>query len=127
MITRDDIPDIPEETLVYPDPWHPKLSTDHSYIYSFPEGIPIRFNFRIDGLDSGNSIIVGFCIPLNATSEQIILHGNPKPMQINTYDDLVNDRSGAGYYWDKNVGAIFRRFQVKHVSSDKILWLWLII
>ena len=67
VITRDDIPDNPEETLVYPDPWHPKLSTDHSYIYSFPEGIPIRLNFRIDGLDSGNSIIVGFCIPLNAT------------------------------------------------------------
>ena len=24
----------------------------------------------------------------------------------------MNDRTGAGYYWDHEVGAVFRRFQV---------------
>jgi len=38
--------------------------------------------------------------------------GDPHPIELLSYDDLLNDRTGAGYYWDHEVGAVFRRFQV---------------
>ena len=45
-ITRNDVIEFPENTLsgdntYFKDPWHPKLSTDHSYIYSFPNSSQI--------------------------------------------------------------------------------------
>ena len=121
VITRDDIPQYPEISLIYPDPWHPKLSTNHSYIYSFPNNsLPSDFNIRMVGLDSGHSVLVGICIHLNADEDQIILQGTPKPMKLPTYNDLLNDRTGAGYYWDQEVGSIFRRFQVDLLRDPEI-------
>ena len=76
VITRTDIPEYPEIHPLYPDPWHPHLSTDHSYIYSFPNlSLPPNFNIIMQGLDSGNSVLVGFCVPLGATSEEIEFRG----------------------------------------------------
>ena len=121
VITRDDIPQHPEISLIYPDPWHPKLSTNHSYIYSFPNNsLPSDFNIIMKGLDSGHSILVGICINLNATEDQIKFQGTPKPMELSTYNELLNDRTGAGYYWDQEVGAIFRRFQVDLLRDPEI-------
>ena len=114
MITRDDNPaEAREESLIYKDPWHPKLSTDHSYLYSFPNNsLPQQFRIILKGLDSGNSVLVGFCIPHGASEDQMNFKGNPKPLEFETYEDLLQDRSGSGYFWDKEIGAIFRRFQV---------------
>ena len=71
-ITRNDIPAYPEISNIYPDPWHPKLSTDHSYLYSFSTGtLPSTFSVRLEGLDSGNSLLIGFCTPLGALPEQV--------------------------------------------------------
>ena len=64
------------------------------------------------GLDSGNSVLVGFCIPLDATVDQMRFSGRPKPIELLSYEDLLNDKNGTGYYWDHEVGVVFRRFQV---------------
>ena len=113
VITRTDIPEYPEIHPLYPDPWHPHLSTDHSYIYSFPNlSLPPNFNIRLQGLDSGNSLLVGFCVPLGTTTEEIDFGGRPKPQEIATYEGLLTDKSGAGYFWDHEVGVVFRKFQV---------------
>ena len=50
VVTRTDIPEYPEIHPMYSDPWHPHLSTDHSYIYSFPNlSLPPNFNIHIEG------------------------------------------------------------------------------
>ena len=113
VVTRTDVPEYPEIHPMYSDPWHPHLSTDHSYIYSFPNlSLPPNFNIVLQGLDSGNSILVGFCVPLGATSDEIEFRGRPKPQEIDTYEELLADNSGTGYYWDHEVGIVFRKFQV---------------
>ena len=113
MITRTDVSEYPEINPLYGDPWHPHLSTDHTYIYSFPNlSLPPNFNIRLQGLDSGNSVVVGFCVPLGATSDEIEFRGRPNPKEIESYDELLADESGTGYYWDHEVGIVFRKFQV---------------
>ena len=113
VLTRDDVPEYPEIANVYPDPWHPHMSTDHSYLYSFPNNsMPPKFRMQLEGLDSGHSLLLGICTPLGANEEEINFRGSPEPQEVSTYEDLVNDRTGAGYFWDKEVGAVFRRFQV---------------
>ena len=43
-VTRNDVIDLPEINNIYKDPWHPKMSTDHSYIYSFHNNsLPPRY------------------------------------------------------------------------------------
>ena len=43
-VTRNDVIDFPEINNIYKDPWHPKMSTDHSYIYSFHNNsLPPRY------------------------------------------------------------------------------------
>ena len=36
-ITRNDVIDVPEINNIFKDPWHPKMSTNHSYLFSFPD------------------------------------------------------------------------------------------
>ena len=48
------------------------------------------------GLDSGNSLLVGFCVPLDATADQMRFRGRPQPMELPSYEDLLNDRNGTG-------------------------------
>ena len=73
IITRNDIPEHPEISNVYKDPWHLHFSSDHSYIYSFPNGsFPSRFHVQLEGLDSGNSLVLGFCTPLNIQPDKEI-------------------------------------------------------
>ena len=67
----------------------------------------------MQGLDSGNSVLVGFCVPLGATNDEIEFRGRPKPQEIATFEELQNDNSGTGYYWDHEVGIVFRKFQSK--------------
>ena len=40
------------------------------------------------------------------------LKGTPKPEQVNTFAELLEDRSGTAFFWDQEVGIMFRRFQV---------------
>ena len=50
VVTRTDIPEYPEIHPMYSDPWHPHLSTDHSYIYSFPNlSLPPNFHILLQG------------------------------------------------------------------------------
>ena len=65
----------------------------------------------LEGLDSGHGLLVGFCVPLAAGPEDLVLSGHPRPVERHTYHQLRQDNSGAGYYWDRQVGIIFRRFQ----------------
>ena len=112
-VTRNDAIDFPEINNIYKDPWHPKMSTDHSYIYSFHNNsLPARFELALEGLDSGHSLLVGICVPLEAALEDLDLFGHPKPVQRDTFSELKEDNSGAGYYWDMEVGIIFRKFRV---------------
>ena len=39
------------------------------------------------------------------------MSGLPHPVERDTYQQLRLDNSGVGYYWDREVGIIFRRFQ----------------
>ena len=44
-VTRNNLINIPEINNIYKDPWHPKMSTDHSYIYSFHNNsLPPRYH-----------------------------------------------------------------------------------
>ena len=70
-----------------------------------------RFEIALEGLDSGHALLVGFCVPLAAGPEDLVLSGHPHPVERDTYHQLRQDNSGAGYYWDRQVGIIFRRFQ----------------
>merc|ERR1712200_138737 len=113
IITRNDIPEHSEISSVYKDPWHLHFSSDHSYIYSFPNGsFPSRFHVQLEGLDSGNSLVLGFCTPLNIQPDKVTVKGTPKPEQVNTFAELLEDRSGTAFFWDQEVGIMFRRFQV---------------
>ena len=86
VITRDDIPELPEISQVHPDAWHPVFTTDHSYLYSFPNNsLPPNFNIRLEGLDSGHSVLLGFCTPFNATPDEVKFTGTPIPI-----GDIVN-------------------------------------
>ena len=40
-----------------------------------------------------------------------MLFGHPHPEERESYEELRQDNSGAGYYWDRQVGLIFRRFK----------------
>ena len=65
------------------------------------------------GLDSGHSLQVGFCVPLGVPAEEIKFEGNnPRPVQVESYLELVEDESGTAYYWDEEVGVVFRKFKV---------------
>ena len=65
------------------------------------------------GLDSGNSQQVGLCVPLGVPTEEIQFKGeNPRPVEVASYLDLVEDQTGTAYYWDKEVGVVFRKFKV---------------
>ena len=104
VITRNDIPEYPEYSLQYHTPWHPHLSTDHSYLYSFPNhSLPSTFYVALQGLDSGHSLVIGFCVPLGASADEVTFRGSPAPVKIGSYEDLLKDRTGAGYFWDEQV------------------------
>ena len=55
--------------------------------------------------------MVGFCVPLEAGPDDLVLFGHPQPEERESYEELRQDNSGAGYYWDRQVGLIFRRFK----------------
>ena len=77
VITRNDIPEYPEINNIYQDPWHPKLSSDHSYLYSFLNSSwPGKFHLTLSGLDSGYSLMVGICYAFNVKVEDIEIKGN---------------------------------------------------
>ena len=100
LITRDDVPEFPEIAMADNDPFHLFLSVDHSYIYSFlNNSLPNGFVFLALGLDSGHSLQVGFCVPLGVPAEEIEFMGNnPRPVQVESYLQLVEDQSGTAYY-----------------------------
>merc|ERR1712241_1327990 len=78
VVTRDDVPEDPIISNEHPDPWHPHMSTDHSYLYSFPNNsMPSKFKMQIEGLDSGHSSLLGICTPLGATADEINFRGSP--------------------------------------------------
>ena len=123
LVTRDDIPEHPEIALEAGgggDPWHLHLSVDHSYIYSFRnQSLPDAFTFLMLGLDSGHSQQVGFCVPLGVPEEEIVFHGNPAPVEVESYLEMVEDGSGAAFYWDREVGVVFRKFKVYEARTPE--------
>ena len=50
--------------------------------------------------------------PENSTYHNCSIWGRPHPQEIATFEELQNDNSGTGYYWDHEVGIVFRKFQV---------------
>lgn len=123
IITRDDIPEVPEVSPVYHDPWHPHFSTDHSYIYAFPnDSLPHHFYVILEGLDSGHSLVLGFCVPFGATPDQMGFSGYPKPVEVQTYDEMLYDTTGSTYHWDHQAGVVFRKFQVDlpRTAEDRV-------
>ena len=50
--------------------------------------------------------------PENSTFQNCSIWGRPHPQEIATFEELQNDNSGTGYYWDHEVGIVFRKFQV---------------
>ena len=121
LITRDDVPEFPEIPMADNDPFHLFLSVDHSYIYSFlNHSLPNMFLFRALGLDSGHSLQVGFCVPLGVPAEEIKFSGsNPVPVQVDSHLELVEDQSGAAFYWDQQVGVVFRKFKVDEPRTSE--------
>ena len=114
VVTRDDIPEFPKVAMVNGEAWHLFLSVDHSYIYSFRNrSLPKAFVFVSKGLDSGHSQLVGFCTPLGVPEEEIKFLGNyPRPVQVDSYVELLQDETGTAYFWDEEVGVVFRKFKV---------------
>ena len=52
-VTRNDVVEYPEINNIHKDPWHPKMSTDHSYIYSFHNNsLPPRCKVDVRSLPS---------------------------------------------------------------------------
>ena len=96
VVTRDDIPEFPKVAMVNGEAWHLFLSVDHSYIYSFlNHSLPNGFSFTSVGLDSGHSQQIGFCVPLGVPPEEIkFLGAHPKPVQVDSYVDLLADETG---------------------------------
>ena len=116
VVTRDDIPEFPKVAMVNGanEAWHLYLSVDHSYIYSFlNHSLPKGFVFISVGLDSGHSQQMGFCVPLGVPPEEIKFMGNhPIPVQVDSYVDLLADETGTAFFWDQEVGVVFRKFKV---------------
>ena len=71
-----------------------------------------RFELALEGLDSGHSLLVGICVPLEAGPGDLQVGGQPTPLQRDTFTELREDDTGTGYFWDREVGIIFRRFKV---------------
>ena len=71
-----------------------------------------RFELALEGLDSGHSLLVGICVPLQAGPGDLQVGGHPTPLQRDTFTELREDDTGTGYFWDPEVGVIFRKFQV---------------
>ena len=57
-----------------------------------------RFEIALEGLYSGHGLLVGFCVPLAAGPEDLVLSGHPHPVERDTYHQLRQDNSGTGYY-----------------------------
>merc|ERR1712156_449149 len=108
VVTRDDIPQFPKVAMVNGEAWHLFLSVDHSYIYSFRNrSLPKAFVFISKGLDSGHSQLVGFCTPLGVPEEEIkFLGDHPRPVQVDSYVELLQDETGTAYFWDEEVGVL---------------------
>ena len=54
----------------------------------------------------------------------LLVTGTPKPNQLDSYEELLDDTTGAGYYIDTEVGALFRKFQVTiYPSKFKFFWM----
>jgi hypothetical protein len=124
VVTRDDVPDYPDISMDYHDPWHLALSTDHSYIFAFRNNsLPSNYLFKLYGLDSGFGQNIGFCVPLNAKEEEISFHGTSGASgdltELDSYQDLLDDRTGLAYYWDREVGVVFTRFQVDMLRTPE--------
>ena len=118
VLTRDDVPEFPEIALEFSDPWQPDLSTDHSYILSFRNhSLPPSYKFQVYGLDSGHVQQIGFCLPLGVPVDQIEFSGSPKPLEMQSYQELLEDQTGAGYFWDVEVGLVIRKFKVYEPRS----------
>ena len=118
VVTRDDVPEYPDIAMEYHAPWHLHLSTDHSYIFSFRNNsLPENYIFFLYGIDSGFGQNIGFCVPLNIPEDEISFQGDSELSELSTYEDLLADRTGSAYYWDREVGVVFRRFQVDQMRS----------
>ena len=38
---------------------------------------------------------------------------------MDSYQDLLDDRTGLAYYWDREVGVVFTRFQVDKLRTPE--------
>ena len=38
--------------------------------------------------------------------------GYPKPVKVENYEDMAYDITGTAYYWDHELGIVFKKFQV---------------
>ena len=51
---------------------------------------------------------IGVCFPLNST---VSIFGTPEPQEVNSMEELMEDSSGTGFFVDREVGVVFRRFK----------------
>merc|ERR1711970_929094 len=111
VVTRDDVPDYPLVAMANSDAWHLEMSTDHSYIWSFRNSsLPRNYHFMLHGLSDGLTQNIGFCVPPNASPDEISFTGRTKLIELDTYEDLQADQTGSAFYWDREVGVVFTKF-----------------
>ena len=118
MVTRDDVPDYPLVAMANGDAWHLEMSTDHSYIWSFRNNsLPHNYHFMLHGLSDGLTQNIGFCVPLNASPDEISFTGRNKMIELATYKNLLADKTGSAFFWDKEVGVVFTKFLTDEVRG----------
>ena len=75
------------------------------------------FDVRIGELPEGDLLRIGVCFPLNST---ISIFGTPEPQEVDSMEELMEDSSGTGFYVDREVGVVFRRFKGEENSERGI-------
>ena len=112
IVTRDDLGRDLDPCMSGGDsPCHYHLGAilvDHSYIIYPARYTWHAFDVRIGGLPEGDLLRIGVCFPLNST---ISVFGEPEPQEVNSMEELMEDSSGTGFYVDREVGVVFRRFK----------------
>ena len=111
VVSRDDVdPDLDICTAGGDSPCHYRLmgiSADHSYIMA-PVEYSGYLSATIGGIPDGKFLRIGICFPLNSLFYFDEKYG---PVEMDSMDELMEDTTGNGYFVDREVGVVFRKFR----------------
>ncbi|KAK7491692.1 hypothetical protein BaRGS_00017145 [Batillaria attramentaria] len=115
-IVRDDVPNHPEH-LTWGDARNflTVLGGTHSYTMHWTGTVPSDFELRGHGVEKGQWVRVGVCIPRNAdfnlyTYAPVYKPNRDQWISLNSVAQLDADTSGYAYFWDQHTGLLFFKF-----------------